>query len=52
MMKLLGTKGAGMARTHINIPTGGRVDVQYLEDLSDQLANCNQAKIHPFKLED
>ena len=52
MMSVLGTKGAQMARTHINIPSGGRIDSEYLEDLSDQMANFSQAKIHHNKLKD
>ncbi len=41
-----------MTRTNIVIPSGGKVDVAYLEDLADQLDDVQMPKMHSFKLQD
>lgn len=41
-----------MTRTNIQLPSSGRIDSEYLEALSDQLANQTFPKTHAYKLED
>lgn len=41
-----------MTRTNIVIPNGGRVDLEYLEDLSDLMADLPMPKLTHLRLQD
>lgn len=41
-----------MTRTNIVLPSGGRVDVDYLEALNDRLDEIQMPRMQSLKLED